>query len=233
MRTEKIKAHHHMVKLMGCKFILTAIHQNPQIAWDGIRAAQQEIERIENLISSWKESSETSAINRKSGIQAVEVSNELFELISRSLSVSRITSGAFDISGTLSRYYWSFDKSSQEMLAKDQIDELCQLINYKAIELNAKSNTVFLTQQGMCIGFGGIGKGYAAQRAMETMKSMGIHSGLINASGDLSCWGQPPGEKEWQIKISHPDNNSKKPGGYLYTRRLTGNFRRLRTLLTH
>ena len=53
------KAHHYVVKLMGCRFVLTAIHEDPQIAWDGIRAGVTEIERIENLISSWKDDSST------------------------------------------------------------------------------------------------------------------------------------------------------------------------------
>lgn len=204
----KAKAHHHPVKLMGCGFVLTAIHSDPQIAWDAIRASESEIVRIERLISSWDNLSETSQINRNAGIKPVVVSKELFNLIERSLKISRLTAGAFDISGTLSRYYWSFDKKENPMLAAEKIEELRDLINYKNIVLNQETNSVFLVKMGMKIGFGGIGKGYAAMRAKEVMLSHGIENGLINASGDLMCWGSPPNKENWEIKIPDPNNRS-------------------------
>ena len=185
----KLTAHHHSLKLMGCHFVLTAVDRDPQKAWDGIRAGVKEIERIEDLISSWKPTSQTSLVNRNSGITPVKVSLELFELIRRSLSISNLTSGAFDISGTLSRDYWHFDRGVHTMLDESDQSKLRSLIDYRNIELNEEQQTVFLNRKGMKIGFGGIGKGYAAYMAHKVMKSFGIRSGLINASGDLMCWG--------------------------------------------
>ncbi len=204
----KPKAHHHPIKLMGCGFVLTAVDRNPQKAWDAIRAGVQEIERIETLISSWKEGSETSEINRQAGIRSVEVSPELFDLIARSIKISVCTAGAFDICGTLSRYYWKFDKQEHKVLSSDKIQELRGLIDYRYIELNPSRSSVFLKKKGMKIGFGGIGKGYAAYRAQQVMQSLGIESGLINASGDLMCWGKPPDEAGWTVNIPHPQNRN-------------------------
>ncbi len=202
------KAHHHPIKLMGCCFVLTAVDVSPQRAWDALRAGVKEIKRIEDLISSWKADSETTQINNNAGIAPIKVSNELFHLIERSLKVSNITAGAFDISGTLSRYYWTFDGKENERLPEDQIHELRNLINYRLIELNKEQETIFLKKRGMKIGFGGIGKGYAAYRAYQVMKEMGIQSGLINASGDLMCWGNPPNEDHWTINIPDPKNRA-------------------------
>ncbi len=201
----KAKAHHYPVKLMGCHFVLTAIDIDPQKAWDGIRAGVAEIERIEQLISSWRESSETSEINRNAGIRPVNVSCELWDLIDRSQRVSKLTAGAFDLSGTLSRYYWKFDGKENSMLAQWRIEELRSLIDYRLIELEKETKTVFLKKKGMKIGFGGIGKGYAAYRAQVVMREFGIRNGLINASGDLMCWGRPPEKEHWDIKIPDPD----------------------------
>lgn len=204
IQKSQLKAHHYSIKLMGCHFVLTAIDPDPHEAWEAIRAAEREIDRIEKLISSWRTDTQTAAINENAGIAPVKVDQELFDLIHRSLKVSEITSGAFDISGTLARYYWNFNNKENEWLSQEQIYELRDLINYRLIELDYDHQTVFLRRKGMKIGFGGIGKGYAAHQASLMMKSMGIKSGLINASGDLMAWGKPPNKETWTVNIPSP-----------------------------
>lgn len=202
------KAHHYSIRLMGCHFVLTAVHKDPQLAWDAIRAGVDEIMRIESLISSWREDSETAEINRMSGISAVKVEPELFDLIARSYKVSELTCGAFDITGNLARYYWDFAGQEVGYLPSNKLSELRSLLGYRHIHLDHSQSTVFLNKTGMKIGFGGIGKGYAAQRASQVMRSMGINSGLINASGDLMCWGTPPGLNSWEVNIPDPKNRA-------------------------
>lgn len=205
---QKAKAHHYPVKLMGCAFVLTAVEVNPQKAWDALRTGVAEIQRIENVISSWRDDSETAEINFRAGDRAVAVSEELFQLIERSKIVSKITAGAFDISGTLARYYWNFNNQENTLLPEAMIEELRRLMDYRLIEMNSRQHTVFLKEKGMKIGFGGIGKGYAAYRAQVVMQEMGIESGLINASGDLICWGDPLNNNKWSIQIPDPRNRS-------------------------
>ena len=201
-----LKAHHYPIKLMGCGFVLTAVDQDPQRAWDALRTGVQEITRIENLISSWKRDSATTRINDNAGIAPVRVPTELFNLIERSIKISELTSGAFDISGTLARYYWNFNCLENKPLAEEKIIELRDLIDYRLIELDRDNTSVFLKKEGMKIGFGGIAKGYAALRAQEVMQEMDIQSGLINASGDLMCWGKPPNKDFWTVNIPNPKN---------------------------
>ena len=201
----KAKAHRHHLGLMGCKFALTAIHHNPQVAWDALRAGVKEIERIERLISSWRPESQTGQINKNAGIQSVQVDSELFELIKRSIQVSKITRGAFDISGTVARDYWKITNEESTMPSPAIIDRLRELINYQHIILDEDRQTVLLAKKGMKIGFGAIGKGYAAMRARVIMGQMGIENGLVNASGDLLCWGQPMNKNHWTIKIPDPE----------------------------
>jgi len=201
-----MKAHHYPTKIMGCGFVLTAVHADPQVAWDAIRAAEKEMRRIEELISSWKSTSETHAINMAAGIKNTIVSLELYTLIERSLKISKLTCGAFDISGNLARYYWHFDKNEHVWLSDDRIAELSSLINHELIDLDVDRCSVFLKKKGMNIGFGGIGKGYAARKAQEIMQEFGVDNGLVNASGDLLCWGNPPNENSWNVKIPDPRN---------------------------
>lgn len=205
----EIRAHHHTLKLMGCQFVLTAVSADKQLAWDAIRAGVAEITRIEELISSWREDSFTSLINRNAGYREVKVPRELLELIRRSLKISALTKGAFDICGNLSRFYWKFDGRENPMLSPEKIAELCSLMDYRMIETDPERSTVYLQKEGMKIGFGGIGKGYAALRAKEVMENMGIRAGLINASGDLMAWGNPPGRVGWEINISDPEDRRK------------------------
>jgi thiamine biosynthesis lipoprotein len=82
---------------------------------------------------------------------------------------------------------------------------MTRLINYKNIILDAKAGTVFLKHPGMRIGFGGIGKGYAAEKAKSIMKLNAVESGIVNASGDLTTWGHQPDGSAWTVGIVHPD----------------------------
>ena len=207
-RSLKIKAHHHPTMIMGCGFVITAVHENPQTAWDAIRAAEKEMRRIENLISSWKSDTHTSLINDAAGSHPVTVDKELYDLVERSLKVSELTCGAFDISGTLSRYYWNFNKEENTLLEKEKIDQLRSLINYRLIEMDPSTHSIYLKKEGMKIGFGGIGKGYAAERAKMVMTKYNLRGGLVNASGDLLCWGSPPNADSWNVKIPDPRNRS-------------------------
>ena len=200
------KAHHCPVKLMGCGFVITAVDPDPQNAWDAIRAGVAEIFRVEQLISSWRTDSVTHEVNAQAGIRPVAVPEEYLGLVSRSLRVSRMTLGAFDISGTLSRYYYNFDKQEHDPLPAEKLDELRERIDYNAIEVDEEKGTIFLRKPGMKIGFGGIGKGYAAWRAFKVMEEFDLVGGMVNASGDLMCWGDPPQKNGWEVYLPDPEN---------------------------
>jgi thiamine biosynthesis lipoprotein len=93
-----------------------------------------------------------------------------------------------------------------ELPDKDTAKKMVRLINYKNIILDEADCTVFLREKGMRIGFGGIGKGYAAERAKQVMKLHGVESGVVNASGDLTTWGVQPNGNDWTIAIADPNN---------------------------
>ncbi len=179
-----------VLKLMGTRFEITAVAKDNKLADDGIEAGIEEVKRIEKLISSWDESSQTSEINRNAGIRPVKVDEELYSLVARSLRISDLTNGAFDISFASVGKLWKFDGSMQEPPTRETIAASVTKINYKNIILNPQETTVFLKEKGMKIGFGGIGKGYAAEQAKKVMLAMGIKHGVVSAAGDLTTWGK-------------------------------------------
>jgi len=92
--------------------------------------------------------------------------------------------------------------------------KLVRLINYRNIILDEKKSTVFLKEEGMRIGFGGIGKGYAAEMAKILLQRKGIESGIVNAAGDLTAWGYQPDGSPWTIGVADP-NASRHAFSYL------------------
>lgn len=193
---------------MGTRFEITLV-STQEVANQYLNAAQGEIERIERLISSWDANSQTAEINRQSGIKPVKVAKELYELIARSIEISKITQGAFDISYAALDPVWFFDGRMKAVPSESERLKSVQNIGFKDLVLNAKEQTVYLPKKGMKIGFGAIGKGFAADATKKLMKSLGVSSGIINASGDLTSWGKKPDGTDWQVGISNPENPTK------------------------
>ena len=193
-------------KLMGNRFELNVVAHNEKWANDRIDSGITEISRIEKLLTTFSDDSETNQINRNAGIQPVVVSRETFELIKRSIRISKVTQGAFDITyGSIDKRLWNFDQEMTALPDDTTARQMVRLINYRNITLNEEDCSVFLRVRGMRIGFGGIGKGYGADRAKMIMKEQGVESGVVNASGDLNAWGLQPDGKKWTIGIANPD----------------------------
>jgi FAD:protein FMN transferase len=202
--------HSQSLKLMGNNFTITVVAEDNSTAQQHIDTAIDEIKRIEKLLTTFKEDSQTSLINNNAGIEPVAVDNEVYSLIERSMGISKITQGAFDITyGSLDKSLWNFDKQMTALPSKEEALKKVYLINYNNIILDPENRTVFLKEKGMRIGFGGIGKGYAAETAKNLLVANGVKSGIINASGDLTAWGMQPSGKPWRIGISNPDSPEK------------------------
>jgi thiamine biosynthesis lipoprotein len=202
-------------KLMGNAFEITVVSDDEKAANQHIDDAIQEIRRIEKLLTTFNEESQTCLINQNAGIQPVKVDREVFDLIDRSIRISSITDGYFDISyGGIDKSFWNFDREMKHLPDPELVKEHLKLVNYKNILLDRENQTVFLKEKGMRIGFGGIGKGYAAEMAKRLLQEKGVSSGIVNASGDLTTWGNQANGKPWTIGIADPDN-AKQPFSYM------------------
>jgi thiamine biosynthesis lipoprotein len=197
---------HKSLKLMGNRFQLSAVGETEEWAADCIDAGIAEISRIEKLLTTFNEESETALINRNAGIEPVAVSREIFALIQRSVRISQATQGSFDITyGSVDKRLWNFDTNLDRLPDSSTASKMVRLINYRNILLNETDLTVMLKEKGMRIGFGGIGKGYAAERAKLIMQGKGVENGIVNASGDMATWGFQPDGSPWTIGIADPN----------------------------
>ncbi len=198
-----------VIKLMGSRFDITVVAKDSIEGHKYIDTAVFEIARIEKLISSWDEKSQTSKINRHAGIKPIEVDKELFNLIQRSIGISKLTDGAFDISYASMDKIWKFDGSMKQMPSEEDIKASVEKVGYANVILDASNNSVFLKRKGMKIGFGAIGKGYAADKAKTLLMEKGVVAGIVNASGDMNTWGKQTNGKEWQVAITNPLDKTK------------------------
>ena len=190
--------------LMGSPFEITVIAPNEDIGYISIQEAVDEIRRIERMISSWDPESETSLINQNAGIQPVRVSAELFYLLERSVQISEITNGAFDITYAALDKVWEYRDDIHKFPTPEKVRQAVSRIGYEKIELDRAEFTVYLPEKGMKIGFGAIGKGYAADRAKELLISKQISSGFINAAGDVTAWGTKVNGEKWLLGVANP-----------------------------
>lgn len=190
--------------LMGSRFEVTLVDKDSTTANTHIDQVVAEIDRIENLISEWRPETQLSEVNRQAGIRPVKVDKELFELTERALFFSQISSGAFDISIAAMDKLWRFDGSMDSLPSPEAVQKSVAKVGYQHILLDQEHSTIFLTLTGMKIGFGSIGKGYAADKGRELMQQMGVQGGIVNASGDLSTWGMQHNAKPWAIGLFNP-----------------------------
>lgn len=194
------------IRLMGNQFEFTLIDENENNANETFEIAIQEIKRIETLLTTFSDTSITYKINENAGISPVQVDDEVFQLIKRCQFISKITQGAFDISyGSLDKRFWNFDLNMTSLPDPKVAKKAVELINYENILLNETDKTVFLKNKGMRIGFGGIGKGYAAEMAKKKLIENNVLNGIVNASGDLTAWGFQENGEAWTIGVADPN----------------------------
>ncbi|CAM4104232.1 FAD:protein FMN transferase [Flavobacterium antarcticum] len=190
--------------LMGSVFQITIVDKDSSSARENIQKTIDEIERIENLISEWRPETQISQVNHNAGIKPVKVDREVFEITKKGILFSKITNGAFDISIVAMDRIWIFDDSMEKLPSKKSIKKSVENVNYKNIVLDSINSTIYLSKKGMKIGFGSIGKGYAADKGRQLMQSLGIKGGIINAAGDISTWGTQLDGQPWKIGVNNP-----------------------------
>lgn len=201
--------HKRKVSLLGSPFEITVV------AKDTIQAnlfedqAITEVKRIESLISDWIPTTPVSQINQAAGKQAIKVPLELIELIERSIKISKLTDGAFDISYASMDKIWKFDGSMTTMPTPEAIKQSVAKVGYQKIIIDKENLTVMLKDEGMKLGLGGIGQGYIADKIKALLLSKGCVAGLVNVSGDISTWGKQPNGEQWKVGIKNPMNKNK------------------------
>jgi thiamine biosynthesis lipoprotein len=167
------------------------------------QAVMDEMQRIDDLMSTYKPESELSRINARAAIEAVPVNAELLALIQQALDFSRLTNGAFDITYASAGQYYDYRKGTQP--SAEQLALALPAIDYRHVRIDPQTATIRFLHPGVRIDLGGIAKGYAVDRCITILQAAGVKSAMVNAGGDTRVlgkhWKQP-----WMVGIRDPRN---------------------------
>lgn len=168
-----------------------------------VAEARAEIDRLDRMMTDWKAESPLMDINRAAGVGPVATTPELYFLVERSLRVSELTDGAFDITFAGAGKLWNWRAKDPQIPGAEAVKASLATVGWRGVALDPKARSVFLTKPGMRIGLGAIAPGYAGDRAIEKIRALGIRDACVNVSGDLMAIGRKGGEP-WKIGITHP-----------------------------
>lgn len=188
---------------MGTLVTITAVARSEAIAQSAATAGFAEIHRLEELLSTWIPTSELSRVNFSAGVMPVHVSPETLTVVQRAMQVAEMTDGGFNIAIGPAVDVWNVTEG-QRIPTEAELDTLRPLVDLQAVHLDVREQTIFLEKAGMRIDVGGIGKGYAADRAVEALWEAGAIAGVVALSGDIKTFGRLPDNKMFPVGIQHP-----------------------------
>lgn len=175
------------------------------------RAAFLRIAQLDAALSDYREDSEVNRLCRSAVGKPVNVSEDLFRVLSAARELAEETGGAFDVTLGPVTQLWREARKQHHLPAPDALGDALRHSGYRKLHLDAVARTVMLDQAGMRLDLGGIGKGYAADAALAALAELGIRRALVAASGDLAIGDPPPGKSGWTVGI---DSYNRPDGGF-------------------
>ncbi len=198
---------------MGSEFKLVLYTENEATARRASRAAFDRIAALDAILSDYRPDSELMRLCVRAGGPPVAVSPELFDVLSRSVSMYERSGGVFDVTVAPLVRLWRRARRDHKMPEAERLAEARALVGSDRLLLNPKAKTVQLKSKGMKLDVGGVGKGYASQAAIDVLKREGVTRALIAGSGDVAVGDPPPDREGWTIGIA-PLNASSPPKRY-------------------
>jgi len=189
---------------MGSQLRVRVFSSDPESARSAFDAVFAEFDRLDRLLSVWKDGSDVQRINGAAGVDGVTVSEDTIAVLNTARRISEWTEGAFDVTfGALSDV-WRFDHDQDNRVpTREQIEARHPLVNYRAVRIDEPGHTVLLEKAGMRIHLGGIGKGYAVERSAALLRDRGYRDFMIQSGGDLYVAGFSQGQP-WRLGVADP-----------------------------
>jgi thiamine biosynthesis lipoprotein len=190
---------------MGTELQLTAWTPDESGAVATFDSIFQEFDRLEELLSNWRAGSDVQKLNAAAGEHPVSVGTEIRDVIQVARQVSEWTNGKFDVTFGVMSGLWKFDYQNQDNSIPDHNEVLRRrsLINYHDLVVDERAATAYLRRKGMVVNLGGIGKGYAVDRARDILRTRGFHDFMIQFGGDMYVAGRE-GDRPWRLGIQDP-----------------------------
>ena len=163
-----------------------------------------QVEKVDELMSTYKPQSNLSRINQSAGIAPVHADPEVIDVIEKALYVAGLTDGAFDVTVGPLVNAWKIGSKEARVPSPAEVKQALPLVGYRNIEINKNAGTVFISKRGASIDLGGIAKGYASDMAVSVLKKAGIKGGIVACAGDIKVFGVRPDGTLWTVGIQHP-----------------------------
>ena len=190
--------------VMGTEVSVLLWHDDVARGEELVEQVFAEAGRINELMSTYIDDSRISEINRIAAAEPVVAGDELFNLIRRSLDISVLTLGAFDITYDSVGQHYDYRKRQRPDSAT--IESGRELIDFRLVELDRTAGTVRFLQEGVRINLGGIAKGYFVERGADILRLNGVQHAIVTAGGDSRLVGDRRG-KPWMVGIRDPRND--------------------------
>ncbi len=192
--------------VMGTFSRVVVIAKSQRAAQRCLEAAFEVQNRIESLMSDFRDDSELSKVNRLAAQGPVPVSEMTFEVLQQAVRFSRLSGGAFDVTVGPLVDLWRKAGETDVPPAPEALAEARGKVGSDKLILDEKNRTVRFAAEGMRVDLGGIGKGYAVDKAVEAMRKCGALGGMVDLGGNIRCFGQPPqGQEHWRIGLQDPN----------------------------
>ncbi len=185
----------------GLPFTVKAYDIPPNVFEESMVAIEAETERLETILSTYREDSEISLINRTGSGKAAE---ELIRLVRLASRISAETDGAFDITVGPLMALWKFGEQENRFPSSDELKQRVEMVDWRQVATSSRG-TITLKRTNMSIDLGGIAKGFIADSAAQYLKSQGIKRGIIDAGGDLVLFNSV-GEEPFKVGLRDPEN---------------------------
>ena len=189
---------------MGVRTRLVVYARDEEQALRACRAAYRRIAQIDRIASDYLKSSELNHVAASAATQPVRVSDELWDMMTESIRLSRLSDGAYDMTAGPYIQLWRAARKSGVMPAPQDLAAAAPKVGYQKIQMDATSRTVKLAVPGMKLDLGAKAKGYAGDQAIAVLREHGVTSALYEAGGDIVVSDAPPGTQGWRISFDHP-----------------------------
>lgn len=186
---------------MGVQSRIVLYAANRAEAEAAAAAAFERIGALDAVMSDYRRDSELARLCERAGGEAVPVSRDLFRVLAAARAVSEATGGAFDVTVGPAVALWRRARQTRQLPTEEERLEAMSLIGWQWVVLDRTAGTVRLAQPGMRLDLGGIGKGYAAAEAVETLRARGVGRCLVGLAGDIATGDAPPGRIGWEVEV--------------------------------
>jgi len=209
-RGPQLKRYEFSLPRMGTIFRIELYSPDDATAAKAAEAAFARAEELEQIMSDYREDSELMRLAREGASAPFPASDDLYNVLAKSIRISELSRGAFDVSVGPLVELWRKARRTGRLPNASELARAKVLVDYRNIELDAARHTVFLKRAGMKLDLGAIGKGYAADQMLALLQSRGLRQAMVVAGGEVALGAAPSDQAGWRVAIDTPDTGTGK-----------------------